>query len=80
MPPQVQPYRDAAAQLEDFEQLKALHYDAAKQQFLDFGTHSEDVSLQVRLQEAHGLNMCIGGLRHSLKVPSCHALLSTGRF
>lgn len=44
---QVQPYTDLAASLEDFRTLKALHYDEARQQFLDYGDHSEDVSLQV---------------------------------
>lgn len=44
---QVQPYRDLTAALEDFSTLKALHYDDERQQFLDYGDHSEDVSLQV---------------------------------
>jgi hypothetical protein len=47
---QVQPYKDLTATLEDFQQLKALHYDDKRQQFLDYGEHSEDVSLQVRSQ------------------------------
>ena len=43
----MQPYRDLTAALEDFQTLKALHYDDMRQQFLDYGDHSEDVSLQV---------------------------------
>lgn len=43
----MQPYRDLTAALEDFQTLKALHYDDKRHQFLDYGTHSEDVSLQV---------------------------------
>ena len=43
---QVRQHAAAAAALEDFEALKALHWDGKRQQFLDWGDHSEDVSLQ----------------------------------
>lgn len=46
---QVQPYKDLAASLEDFQTLKELHYDEGKKQFLDYGDHSEDISLQVKV-------------------------------
>ena len=45
---QVRRHAAAAAALEDFGVLKALHWDGERQRFLDWGNHSENITLQAR--------------------------------
>ena len=51
------PYEATAALLEDVASLNALHYDAARRQYLDYGEHTEDVALEWQTVEMpHGLH------------------------
>ena len=52
---QAQQYAEEAAKLGSFPQLLKLHWDAAAQQFRDWGNHTQDVALhwQVRAIPYH---------------------------
>ena len=47
---QVKPYAKMAASLSDPAELIRLHWDPTSRRFLDWGNHTEDVSLQWVLQ------------------------------
>lgn len=52
-PSQGAAFEATAAALEAFSTLRAMHYDAARGQFLDFGNHSEAVELRWAMVKAH---------------------------
>ncbi len=43
---QVRPYQEKAALLSDPQELERLHWDPSSRRFLDWGNHTEGVSLQ----------------------------------
>jgi hypothetical protein len=42
-PAEVQPFQEFATQLEDFEQLNALHWDEESGEYRDWGNHTGDL-------------------------------------
>ncbi|KAK9823782.1 hypothetical protein WJX72_005454 [[Myrmecia] bisecta] len=66
---QVAPYQETVALLGDVASLNALHYDASRGQYLDYGYHTEDVSLKWMLQRAPDGGVVARELRRMVGAP-----------